>query len=46
MAKKLGIKKEDLIDLFAEFVTDGSGSVDCKELQEFAASVRRGTSSG
>lgn len=39
MAKKLGIKKEDLIDLFAEFDTDGSDSIDCNELQEFAASV-------
>jgi hypothetical protein len=39
MAKKLGIKKKDLEDLFAEFDTDGSGKIDSAELQEFAANV-------
>lgn len=39
MAKKLGIKKKDIEDLFAEFDTDGSGSIDSAELQAFAASL-------
>jgi hypothetical protein len=38
MARKLGVKKQEVQELFNEFDKDGSGNIDSAELQQFAAS--------
>jgi len=38
MARKLGVTKAEIEDIFAEFDEDASGSIDSVELQQFASS--------
>lgn len=39
MARKLGVSKDEINEMFSEFDTDGSGSIDSEELRAFAASI-------
>merc|ERR1711959_685741 len=39
MSKKLGIDVKELLEIFSEFDSDGSGSIDTSELQAFLGAM-------